>query len=74
VRAILLDMIMPRMSGKEAFISLRKIDPGVKILFTSGFKQDERVAEVIRMGVNGFIQKPYVMHELSRKMKEVIDQ
>ncbi len=72
IKAVLLDMAMPGMSGKEVYTELKKIEPSVKVLLASGFRQDYRVDEVFKLGVNGFIQKPYSLVELSRKIKEII--
>ena len=71
IKAVLLDMAMPGMSGKEVFIDLKKINPGVKVLLASGFRQDYRVDEALRLGITGFIQKPYSLGELSKKIKEI---
>lgn len=70
---VLLDMAMPIMSGKEVYIKLRKINPNIKVLLTSGFKEDERVRQVLKLGVNGFIQKPFSMVDLSKRVYEVIN-
>jgi CheY-like chemotaxis protein len=72
IDAVLLDMAMPGMSGKEVYTELKKINPGVKVLLASGFRQDYRVDEVMGLGVTGFIQKPYSLGELSGKVKEII--
>ncbi len=72
ITCVILDMAMPAMSGKEVYIELKKINPEVKVLLASGFKQDERVQETLSLGVNGFIQKPYSITELSKKVKELI--
>ncbi|MGL4370363.1 MAG: response regulator, partial [Spirochaetota bacterium] len=69
---ILLDMAMPGMSGNEVYRELKKFDPGVKVLLTSGFRQDGRVEEALKLGINGFIQKPYSLRELSQKIKDII--
>ena len=72
ISAVLLDMSMPGMSGREVFIRLREIDPEVRVLLTSGFSEDERIKEVLSMGVNGFIQKPHSLEKLARAMHRVI--
>jgi len=71
IDAVLLDMAMPGMSGKEVYAELKNINPEVKVLLASGFRQDYRVDEVMKLGVTGFIQKPYSLSELSRKVKEI---
>jgi len=62
---ILLDMIMPQLSGKETFFKLKKINPELKVLLVSGFSQDVKATEVLRQGAIGFIQKPFKIQDLS---------
>ncbi len=73
IDGVLLDMAMPHMSGRDVFIKMKEIDPTVPVILASGFKQDDRVQEVLSLGVKDFIQKPYTMYELSKKIKEIID-
>jgi len=73
IKAVLLDMAMPRKSGKEAYLEMRAIDPDLKVLLGSGFRQDERVDSVLKLGVQGFIQKPYGLDTLSRAIFAVIN-
>jgi len=72
IRAVVLDMVMPKMSGKAAFIGMAKIDPGVKAILVSGFRQDERVEDVLKLGVKKFIQKPYTMEKLARAINDIL--
>lgn len=69
---VLLDMAMPKMSGKQTFVALRSVNPDVSVLLTSGFRQDRRVKEVIKLGIDGFIQKPFTMSELSSKVSRLM--
>ncbi|OGV50844.1 MAG: hypothetical protein A2017_01175 [Lentisphaerae bacterium GWF2_44_16] len=72
IKAVLLDMSMPKMSGRDAYVEMKKIHPGLKVLLVSGFRKDERIQEVLDMGVNGFVQKPYSMITLAQEIKRVI--
>jgi PAS domain S-box-containing protein len=72
IRAVILDMAMPNMSGRETFMELKKISPKVKVLLASGFKNDSRIIDTLKMGVAGFIQKPYTLHDLSKKVTEIL--
>ncbi len=72
IKAVLLDVAMPLKSGAETFAEMKKINPSVKVLLTSGFKQDDRVQKLLARGVDDFIQKPYSMIELSKKIKKTI--
>ena len=72
INMVLLDMVMPKISGKDTYIKLRAINNEVKVLLSSGFKQDERVQSVMEMGINGFIQKPYTIGGLSQAVNEIL--
>jgi len=63
---ILLDMIMPKRNGVRTFQDMKKIDPGVKVILTSGYNFDNRVQECLDNGVLAFIRKPFRLAELSR--------
>ncbi len=73
IQGVLLDLSMPRMSGLEVFERIRKIDPGVKVLLSSGFMADHDRQKAAALGLKRFIQKPYRIAELSAKMKEVLE-
>lgn len=72
IKAVVLDLVMPKLSGKQAYVELIKIDENVKVLLASGFKQDERVQSVLDLGVRGFIQKPYDMVKLANTIHDII--
>ena len=69
---VLLDMIMPKMGGGETFDQLRKIDPEIRVLLSSGYSIDGRAQDILNRGCNGFIQKPFNLNELSQKLKEIL--
>jgi len=72
VKLVVLDFVMPGMDGKQTFKELRKIDPHVKILFTSGCEKNQEIEELIAGGGGGFIQKPYDLGGLSNVMKSIL--
>ena len=69
---IILDMIMPQMSGSRVFESLKEIDPGVRVLLSSGYSINGQAMEIMRRGCRGFIQKPFTIKELALKIREVL--
>lgn len=73
IALVILDMVMPEMGGIETFDALKKIDPNVKVLLCSGYSEGVRAAEMLMRGCSGFIQKPFNMTELSKKIREVIE-
>ncbi|MCP4370555.1 MAG: response regulator, partial [Deltaproteobacteria bacterium] len=70
---VLLDMIMPDMSGSDTYERMKDINPRIKVLLFSGYSVKGQATEMLNRGCNGFIQKPFKMKELSQKMREVLD-
>lgn len=73
ISLVMLDMIMPKMGGKEAFLLLREQAPDLKVLFCSGFSREGTGDELVRLGACGFIHKPYNRSELSRAVAEALE-
>lgn len=63
IALVLLDMTMPHMDGEETFQRLRRIDPEVRVLLTSGYSEQD-TERFAGKGLSGFIQKPYRPQEL----------
>lgn len=72
IDAVLLDMAMPLMSGKDVFNEMKKYDSDIKVLLASGYRHDERVEEILQLGVLGFIQKPYTIESLAIAFQEIL--
>ena len=71
---VLLDMIMPDMSGGETYDKLKEINPDIKVLLASGYSMIGTATEIMGRGCSGFIQKPFKMKELSQKLREILDE
>ena len=72
ISLVILDMLMPRMSGKETLVRLKERYPDVRVLISSGFHQEGTADELIQLGARGFLQKPYHRQELCRAIAESI--
>ncbi len=70
---VILDMVMPGISGSETFDRLRQIDPDVKVLLSSGYSITGEAQQIMDRGCNGFIQKPFQIEKLSGKIREMLD-
>ncbi len=73
IHAVILDLIMPDMGGRETFKALRSINPSVRVLLSSGYSADGQASEILSHGCNGFIQKPFTLSALSQKLREILD-
>ncbi|MFT5432116.1 MAG: two-component system cell cycle sensor histidine kinase/response regulator CckA, partial [Myxococcota bacterium] len=61
---VILDMLMPRMDGLQAYFAMRDIDPALRVVLCTGYSQDHRAGELLRTGAVGFLRKPYDPAEL----------
>ncbi|MBN1828844.1 MAG: PAS domain S-box protein [Deltaproteobacteria bacterium] len=73
IHVVILDMIMPHMSGAEVFLELRKIDPSLKILLCSGYSMSDDVMKIVDKEAVLFLQKPFTIDQLSEKVRQVLD-
>lgn len=71
---VLLDMVMPDMSGGDTYDRLKEINPDIKVLLASGYSMNGAATEILDRGCNGFIQKPAKTRELSQKLREILDE
>ncbi|MFZ7127569.1 MAG: PAS domain S-box protein [Desulfobacterales bacterium] len=69
---VILDLTMPGMDGSETFQKLRELDPEIRVLLMSGYDYCQRVEDLRRQGCRGFIQKPFDMNVLSRKISRIL--
>ena len=70
---VILDMIMPGISGSETFDRLRKINPNIKVLLSSGYSLNGEAKHIMDRGCNGFLQKPFKLEELSGKVRAMLN-
>ena len=68
------DVIMPGMSGRELAEALRVRDPGLKVLFQSGYTDDMVVRHGVLRSEVAFLQKPFTVDSLAKKIRDRLDQ
>jgi len=73
IDAVIIDMIMPRLGGRETFREIKRRNSDVRVLLASGYSQDGAAQRILDEGVRGFIQKPFELVELSQKLRQVLD-
>jgi two-component system, cell cycle sensor histidine kinase and response regulator CckA len=71
--AVILDMIMPEMNGKDCFAALKQIRQGVRVPLSFGFIREEDLNFMLSKRLSGFVRKPYPKTDLSRILAEVIN-
>jgi CheY-like chemotaxis protein len=73
INMVLLDIVMPGMSGGKTYDSLREIDSDIKVLLSSGYDIEGKAKEILERGCDAFIQKPFNMRELSQEVRKILD-
>ncbi len=73
LRLVLLDMVMPGLSGEQVFREMRRIDPSIPVLLSSGYNEQEATSVFTGKGLAGFIQKPYGLQSLTDKVRSALE-
>jgi CheY-like chemotaxis protein len=73
IQLVLLDLILPDLSGDQVFSSLRKINPDVRVIITSGYNVNQQITHLLNHGCTDFIQKPFQSRALSSKVRAALD-
>jgi len=70
---VILDMVMPKMGGRDTFLKLKELNGEVKAILVTGYRRNEEANEIMRNGAKAFIQKPFQLDELLSKVRKVLD-
>ena len=71
IDVVILDMIMPKVSGKELFKTLKDINPNIIAIVASGYTAENSVDELLKMGVQKILDKPFRLEVLKEAIEEV---
>jgi CheY-like chemotaxis protein len=69
---VILDIIMPEMGGGETFDIIHEHQPELPVLLCSGYSLNDKASEILERGCDGFIQKPFDLDRLSRRVREIL--
>jgi CheY-like chemotaxis protein len=72
IRVVLLDLMMPRMDGVEAFHEMLSMRPHACVILTSGYTEQEVSKRLLGNKPAGFLQKPYRLAELFQKIQTAL--
>jgi len=73
ISLVVLDLIMPKMDGKQAFLEIKEIKADAKILISTGYAVDDKIEGFLNQGCHGFIQKPFSLNEFARALRKILD-
>jgi two-component system cell cycle sensor histidine kinase/response regulator CckA len=69
---VVLDLVMPDMSGEAVFHEIRQIKPDIKVLFASGHYIVDQTRALLQTGSSDFLQKPFNLRQLSTKIRRIL--
>ena len=72
VDLVLMDLTMPQMDGREAFQIIRRLRPGLPVILSSGYNEQESIQEFLGRGLTGFLQKPYTLQALEDALRSAV--
>ncbi|HUV06605.1 MAG TPA: response regulator [Spirochaetia bacterium] len=70
---VVLDVVMPRMSGGAVYDRLKTLDPEIRVLLASGYSIEGEVSDILSRGAKGFIQKPFTLDSLRRSIDSILE-
>lgn len=73
ISLVILDLVMPKMGGKQCLEKLLDINPNLKILIASGFLMDEETRDVLSAKARGIVKKPFKAKDLLKHVRSVLD-
>jgi PAS domain S-box-containing protein len=73
IKCVMLDIVMPQMSGEELLNQLREVDDSVRAVMMSGYTESELSGRVGEKGLMGFIQKPFDITAMKKVMMSIAD-
>jgi PAS domain S-box-containing protein len=69
---VVLDLVMPRLTGEAALGQIRRISPAVPAILVSGYDEGGRIRDIVGTGFGGFLQKPFRRQDLGKKVRELL--
>jgi PAS domain S-box-containing protein len=73
IAVVVSDLGLPRMTGQDAFLRMKSVNPKVKVIFGTGYLDPDLKSELLNLGAKGFLAKPYSQDELLMRIRELID-
>lgn len=70
---VILDLNMPGMGGEKSLSELLKINPGARVMITSGKSDNGSLKNIVESGAKGYIEKPYKIEQLLNAIRDVLD-
>jgi PAS domain S-box-containing protein len=71
---VILDVVMPRLSGREVLRTLTRVAPHIPVILSSGYSSDGHAEELLALGATAVVPKPYQATDLAWKVRQILDE
>ena len=72
IAGVVLDLIMPKMGGRETLIALKELNPDVPVLMISGYTEDDEIRRILEEDSAWFLRKPFQLADLVARVEELV--
>ncbi len=72
INLLILDLIMPDLSGEIVYDRIKALRPDVRVILSSGYSIEGQAESILKRGCDGFIQKPYNLNQLAQKIRQIL--
>lgn len=72
ISALVLDMTMPKLSGRQTLKKILEINPQAQVILASGYTNEGTAEELLKEGAKIFLQKPYTIQPLGEALRQVL--
>lgn len=73
IRAVLMDLTMPHLDGRQAFLRMHAVAPEVPVVLTSGYSEQDVLADFLGRGLAGFLAKPYQSSQFLAVIRQAVE-
>ena len=73
ITAVLMDLTMPHMDGRQAFLRMQQVDPKIPVVLTSGYSEQDVLADFLGKGLAGFLPKPYQSSQFLSVIRQAVE-
>ncbi len=73
INVVLMDLTMPHMDGRQAFLRMHQVDPKIPVVLTSGYSEQDVLAEFMGKGLAGFLAKPYQGSQFMAVLRQAVE-
>jgi signal transduction histidine kinase/CheY-like chemotaxis protein len=72
INLLILDLVMPDLGGEIVYDRIKSARPDIHVILSSGYSIEGQAESILKKGCDGFIQKPYNLTQLARKISEIL--